>query len=75
MDDRRHQLLETFLHRVLGLGLDEVHDEAVVLAYGLSDRLEDLIDAALGHPTRDPYGVPIPPKARPRVGPRVGMDA
>ena len=64
MGDRRHQLLETFLHRVLGVGLDEVDAEAVVLAQGLSDRLEDLIDAALGYPTRDPHGVPIPPKAR-----------
>lgn len=35
MDERRHQLLETFLHRVLGVPLDEVHDEAVVLAQGL----------------------------------------
>ena len=64
MGDRRHQLLETFLHRVLGVGLDEVHAEAVVLAQGLSDRLEELIDAALGYPTRDPRGVLIPPKAR-----------
>ncbi|TCC02955.1 iron dependent repressor, metal binding and dimerization domain protein [Kribbella soli] len=63
MDERRHQLLETFLHRVLGVGLDEVHDEAVVLAQGLSDRLEDLIDAALGYPTRDPHGTPIEPRA------------
>jgi DtxR family Mn-dependent transcriptional regulator len=62
MSDRRHQLLETFLHRVLGVGLDEVHEEAVLLAHGLSDRLEELIDAALGYPTRDPHGVPIPPK-------------
>lgn len=62
--DRRHQLLETFLHRVLGVPLDEVHTEAVVLAQGLSDRLEDLIDAALGYPARDVHGLPIPSKAR-----------
>ncbi|WP_410793634.1 iron dependent repressor, metal binding and dimerization domain protein [Kribbella sp. C-35] len=60
--DRRHQLLETFLYRVLGVPLDEVHTEAVVLALGLSDRLEELIDAALGYPTRDPFGEPIKPK-------------
>jgi len=64
MSDRRRQLLETFLHRILGVDLDEVHDEAVVLAPGLSDRLEDLIDAALGYPARDLYGVSIPPKER-----------
>ncbi|MEU4289297.1 iron dependent repressor, metal binding and dimerization domain protein [Kribbella sp. NPDC026596] len=64
MDGRRQQLLETFLHRVLGVDLAEVAVEAAVLEQGLSERLEDLIDAALGFPTRDPYGMPIPPKAR-----------
>ena len=63
MDGRRQQLLETFLHRVLGVDLAEVAVEAAVLEQGLSERLEDLIDAALGFPTRDPYGMPIPPKA------------
>jgi DtxR family Mn-dependent transcriptional regulator len=42
--------------------LDEVQEEAVLLAHGLSDRLEELIDAALGHPTRDPFGEPIQPR-------------
>jgi DtxR family Mn-dependent transcriptional regulator len=60
---RRQQLLETFLHRVLGVGLDEVREEADVLERGLSERLEDLIDAALGYPARDAYGAPILPKA------------
>ncbi|MEV5962325.1 iron dependent repressor, metal binding and dimerization domain protein [Kribbella sp. NPDC051952] len=64
MPDRRRQLLETFLHRVLGVPLDEVDAEAVALAQGLSDRLEDLIDAALGYPARDVRGESIPPKAR-----------
>lgn len=62
---RRHRLLETFLHRVLGLSWDEVHAEAEVLEHGLSERLEDLIDAALGYPDRDPHGDPIPPKTGP----------
>lgn len=57
---RRHRLLETFLHRVLGVTWDEVHDEAEVLEHHLSHRLEDLIDAALGFPERDPHGDPIP---------------
>lgn len=59
---RRHRLLETFLHRVLGLGWDQVHAEAEVLEHRLSEQLEDLIDAALGSPDRDPHGDPIPPK-------------
>lgn len=59
---RRHRLLETFLARTLAVPWDEVHDEAEVLEHALSDRLEDRIDAALGHPTHDPHGDPIPPK-------------
>jgi DtxR family Mn-dependent transcriptional regulator len=57
---RRHRLLETFLHRVLGVSWDEIHAEAEVLEHHLSRRLEDLIDAALGFPERDPHGDPIP---------------
>ncbi|MDN5745264.1 MAG: metal-dependent transcriptional regulator, partial [Nocardioidaceae bacterium] len=57
---RRHRLLETFLHRVLGVTWDEVHDEAEVLEHHLSERLEELIDGALGFPDRDPHGDPIP---------------
>jgi DtxR family Mn-dependent transcriptional regulator len=59
---RRHRLLETFLHRVLGLGWDEIHAEAEVLEHRLSEHLEDLIDAALDFPDRDPHGDPIPTK-------------
>ena len=57
---RRHRLLETFLHRVLGVSWDEIHEEAEVLEHHLSERLEHLIDAALGFPERDPHGDPIP---------------
>ncbi len=59
---RRHRLVETFLAAVLELGWDEVHAEAELLEHALSDRLEDRIDAYLGHPTRDPHGDPIPPR-------------
>lgn len=57
---RRHRLLETFLHDVLGVTWDAVHSEAERLEHGLSPRVEDLIDAALGHPRQDPHGDPIP---------------
>jgi DtxR family Mn-dependent transcriptional regulator len=53
---------ETFLARALGMGWDEVHAEAELLEHVLSDRLEERIDAALGHPTHDPHGDPIPPR-------------
>lgn len=57
---RRHRLLETLLHRQLGVPWDEVHEEAERLEHALSDRLEAYIDAALDHPTHDPHGDPIP---------------
>lgn len=57
---RRHRLLETFLHRVLGIPWDEIHTDAEELEHHLSNRLEGLIDAALGFPERDPHGDPIP---------------
>jgi DtxR family Mn-dependent transcriptional regulator len=59
---RRHRLLETFLARMLGVPWDEVHAEAEILEHVLSERLEERIDAALGHPTHDPHGDPIPPR-------------
>ena len=59
---RRHRLLETFLAEIVGVPWDEVHDEAEVLEHGLSDRLEERIDALLGHPAHDPHGDPIPPR-------------
>lgn len=59
---RRHRLLETFLAQVLEMPWDEVHAEAELLEHALSDRLEERIDAALGHPLRDPHGDPIPPR-------------
>ena len=59
---RRHRLLETFLVRVLDMAWDEVHAEAELLEHALSERLEERIDAALGHPTHDPHGDPIPPR-------------
>lgn len=57
---RRHRLLETFLVTTLGYGWDEVHEEAEVLEHAVSDKMIDRIDAALGHPERDPHGDPIP---------------
>ncbi len=57
---RRHRLIETFLVEMLGYPWDQVHDEAEVLEHAVSDTLVDRIDAALGHPARDPHGDPIP---------------
>ena len=57
---RHHRLLELYLMQALGLPWDEVHKEAERLEHYLSEELEARIDAALGHPTRDPHGDPIP---------------
>jgi DtxR family transcriptional regulator, Mn-dependent transcriptional regulator len=57
---RHHRLLELFLSDSLGMPLDEVHAEADRLEHVLSDELESRIDAALGYPTHDPHGHPIP---------------
>src|SRR4029078_6967187 len=57
---RHHRLLETYLHDELGVPLDRIHAEAEVLEHVLSEELEELIAAKLGHPTHDPHGDPIP---------------
>jgi DtxR family Mn-dependent transcriptional regulator len=57
---RHHRLLELYLADSLGMSLDEVHAEAEKLEHVLSEELEARIDAALGFPTRDPHGDPIP---------------
>ena len=57
---RRHRLLETYLAKAVGLGWDEVHDEAERLEHHLSGRLEARLDSLLGFPATDPHGDPIP---------------
>src|SRR2546423_13056720 len=57
---RHHRLIELFLADELGMPWDRVHAEAEVLEHVLSEDLEQLIAARLGHPTVDPHGDPIP---------------
>ncbi len=57
---RHHRLLELYLADTLGLGLDDVHAEADRLEHVISEELEERIDRALGYPTHDPHGDPIP---------------
>jgi len=59
---RHHRLLELYLAETLDVPWDRVHDEAEVLEHVLSEELEELIAAKLGHPTHDPHGDPIPTK-------------
>jgi DtxR family transcriptional regulator, Mn-dependent transcriptional regulator len=60
---RHHRLLESYLAKTLGLPLEEVHAEADRLEHALSEELEARIDAALGFPTHDPHGDPIPSRS------------
>src|SRR5207237_7854182 len=57
---RHHRLLELYLAETLGLDVDDVHDEAERLEHVISEELEQRIDKALGFPTHDPHGDPIP---------------
>ena len=57
---RHHRLLELYLAETLGLDVEDVHDEADRLEHALSEELEARIDRALGFPTHDPHGDPIP---------------
>jgi DtxR family Mn-dependent transcriptional regulator len=57
---RHHRLLELYLARALGMPWDRVHAEAEVLEHAISDELSERIATALGNPTHDPHGDPIP---------------
>ena len=57
---RRHRLWEMFLVKFLGFSWDQVHDEAERLEHVTSDELERRLDVALGFPSADPHGDPIP---------------
>ena len=57
---RHHRLLELYLAQTLGVDVADVHDEADRLEHVISEELESRIDQALGYPTHDPHGDPIP---------------
>ncbi len=58
---RRNRLAEVFLHDVLGMPWDEVHEEACKLEHAISDSVEQRLVAILGDPKVCPHGHPIPP--------------
>lgn len=60
---RHHRLIETYLHEALGVPWDRLHDEAERWEHVLSEDVEARMDAALGFPTHDPHGAPIPTPA------------
>jgi DtxR family Mn-dependent transcriptional regulator len=57
---RRHRLIEAYLVEFLGYSWDTVHQEAERLEHAVSETLVERMAAALGHPSVDPHGDPIP---------------
>jgi DtxR family transcriptional regulator, Mn-dependent transcriptional regulator len=75
---RRHRLIEAYLVGFLGYTWDSVHQEAERLEHAVSDELVERMAVALGHPTVDPHGDPIPSAdgavARPMLTPLADVD-
>jgi len=59
---RRHRIWEVFLHQIVGLPWEKVHDEAHHLEHSGSDELIDRMEEMLNFPAFDPHGDPIPSK-------------
>lgn len=57
---RRHRLSERFLQDILGLGWDQVHEEAKKLEHDLSRLVSDKLYKVLGRPKTCPHGNPVP---------------
>lgn len=60
---RRHRIIECYLVERLGFGWEDVHDEAERLEHAASDELITRMADAIGNPTADPHGAPIPTAA------------
>lgn len=59
---RRHRIWEVFLHQIVGMPWDKVHDEANNLEHSSSDELINRMEEMLDFPEYDPHGDPIPSK-------------
>lgn len=57
---RKHRLWEMFLVEVLKFRWDEIDEEAERFEHIMSEKMEEKIDEALGYPSVDPHGDPIP---------------
>ena len=57
---RRHRLWEVFLNRYLGIGWEEVYNEACNLEHNTSELVAEKLAQFLGNPTICPHGGPIP---------------
>ena len=59
---RRHRLWEVFLNRYLGIGWEDVYQDACNLEHATSDLVTEKLSQFLGDPDSCPHGNPIPNK-------------
>jgi len=57
---RAHRLWERYLTDEARMPLEKIHGEAQRREHSFTEAQLNELDAALGHPTRDPHGDPIP---------------
>lgn len=57
---RKHRLAERMLVDLIGLEIEQVHEEACRWEHVMSDEVERRLLAILGGPTTSPFGNPIP---------------
>jgi DtxR family Mn-dependent transcriptional regulator len=57
---RAHRLWERYLTDEARMPLEQIHGEAHRREHNVTEAQLNELDAALGHPTRDPHGDPIP---------------
>ena len=57
---RAHRLWERYLADEARMPLNRIHNEAQKREHSLTEAQLNDLEAALGHPTRDPHGDPIP---------------
>ncbi len=57
---RRHRIIESYLVQRLGLRWDQVHAEAERMEHAVSELVLSRMEEALGYPSHDPHGDPIP---------------
>jgi DtxR family Mn-dependent transcriptional regulator len=57
---RAHRLWERYLVDEARMPLNKIHDAAQKREHSFTEAQLNELDAALGHPTRDPHGDPIP---------------
>ena len=57
---RKHRLAECLLTDILGLDIDQVHEEACRWEHVMSEEVEKRVVAVLNNPQRSPFGNPIP---------------